>query len=297
MEITSETKVRIVGVGKVGMGMIQAFAQSGFRIIGVDLDMAAIDRGVKAVAGNLQELVSKGRVSADERDRILARMEFSTDLGAIKDAEVVIEAIFEEMDAKKGLFKTMDALVLSREALLLTNTSSLSISAIASVTSRPQFVAGMHFFNPVPVMKLVEVVRGALTSDATVEHVKALAGLLNKTAILSADSAGFIVNRLLNAVLCEAARIVEEGVGSVQDVDTGARLGLGHPMGPFQLMDFLNAIPLVGEVLECMKAELGERFNLPVWVKNLIRAGLVGRDSGRGFYDYSRKEVRVHESE
>ena len=171
----------------------------------------------------------------------------------------------------------------------MTNTSSLSVSEIAAATSRPEMVAGMHFFNPVQVMKLVEVVRGTLTSDETLEQVKALAKLMNKTPILSADSPGFIVNRLLNALTVEAARIVEEGVGTVEDVDTGVKLGLGHPMGPFELFDYLSCIHLLQHVTDYMAVELGERFRLPVWVKNLVRAGKVGRAAGRGFYDYSEK--------
>jgi len=241
------------------------------------------------VEKNLEGLVSKGKMNAQEKDTILSRMDFSTDLDIIGDAEVVIEAVFEDMDVKKETFRKIDNLVTSKEALLLTNTSSLSVSEIASVTKRPEQVAGMHFFNPVPIMKLVEIVRGTLTSDKTVEQVKDLARLMGKTPILSADSPAFIVNRLLNALACEAARIVEEGVGSVEDVDIGARLGLGHPMGPFQLFDFLNGIPLLLHVTDYMVEELGERFRMPVWVKNLARAGMVGQETGRGFYDYSQK--------
>jgi len=193
------------------------------------------------------------------------------------------------MAVKKETFTKIDKLVASESALLLSNTSSLSLSEIASVTNRPEMVAGMHFFNPVPVMKLVEVVRGVLTSDETVEQVKALSVLMGKTPIVSADSPGFIVNRMLNAFAVEATRIVSEGVGSVEDVDIGAKMGLGHPMGPFELFDFLNAIGLLNHVTDYMAGELGERFRLPVWVKNLVRAGKVGNESGRGFYDYSKK--------
>ena len=190
---------------------------------------------------------------------------------------------------KKEIFQKIDKTVTSREALLLTNTSSLSVSEIASITQRPEMVAGMHFFNPVPVMKLVEVVRGVLTADATVEQVKTLATLMGKSPIVSGDSPGFIVNRMLNALTVEATRIVEEGVGTVEDVDLGAKLGLGHPMGPLELFDYLNAIHLLQHVTDYMSDELGDRFRLPVWVKNLVRAGKIGKVSGRGFYDYSQK--------
>jgi len=290
MKISKDIKLRLVGVGKVGMSIAQAFAQSGFRIHGTDVSQEIIDKGLKKVEQNLVSLVSKGKISAEEKDAALSRMQFSKELEIVRDADVVVEAIFEDMNIKKETFKKLDKLVASKEALLLTNTSSLSISEIASVTKRPERVAGMHFFNPVPVMKLVEVVRGVLTSSETIDKVKELAKLMGKTPIVSADSPAFIVNRLLNALACEAARIVEEGVGAVEDVDTGAKLGLGHPMGPFELFDFLNGIPLLLHVADYMAQELGDRFRMPVWVKNIVKAGMTGRETGRGFYDYSKKE-------
>ena len=289
MKISKEINLKLVGVGKVGMSIAQAFSQAGFRVYGIDTNKKIIEKGLKAVEKNLEGLVSKGKIEAEKRDAILSRMEFSTDLDNISDADVLIEAVFEDMDLKKEMFRKFDKQVASEGALILTNTSSLSVSEVASVTKRPERVAGMHFFNPVPIMRLVEVVHGALTSDETVEQVKELARLMGKTPIVSADSPAFIVNRLLNALALEAARIVEEGVGSVEDVDTGAKLGLGHPMGPFELFDFLNGIPLLLHVTDYMAEQLGERFRMPVWVKNLVRAGLSGRETGRGFYDYSQK--------
>ena len=289
MEITKDLKVGIVGVGKVGMSIVQAFAQSGFKIQGMDIDQGNIDKGLKSVGQNLESLVSKGKMKIEEKDAILSRIHLSTDFDGLKKVDVVIEAVFENMDVKKAAFQKIDKMVGSKDALLLTNTSSLSVTEIASVTGRPEKVAGMHFFNPVPVMKLVEVVRGALTPDETIEQVKALARLMGKTPIVSADSPGFIVNRMLNALAVEAARIVEEGVGTIEDVDTGAKLGLGHPMGPLELFDYLSAIQLLQHVTDYMAVELGERFRLPVWVKNLVRAGKVGRAAGRGFYNYEEK--------
>ncbi len=289
MKITKDLEVKIIGVGKVGGSIVQAFAQSGFKIQGMDIDQGNIDKGFKSIEQNLERLIAKGKIQAEEKDVVLSRIDLTTDFDGLRKADIVIEAVFENMDVKKETFRKIDKMVGSQDALLLTNTSSLSVSEIASVTSRPEKVAGMHFFNPVPVMKLVEVVRGALSSDETVEQVKALAILMNKTPIVSADSPGFIVNRMLNALTVEAARIVEEGVGTVEDVDTGAKLGLGHPMGPFALFDYLSAIHLLQHVTDYMAVELGERFRLPVWVKNLVRAGKVGRAAGRGFYDYREK--------
>jgi len=290
MDVTKNIRLKIIGVGKVGMSIVQAFAQSGFSVCGIDIHQEVMDKGQEDVEKNLSMLVSKEKINKEEKDAILTRMSFSTDFDVIIDADVVIEAVFEDMGIKKETFKKIDNLVTSDSALLLSNTSSLSLSEIAAVTKRPEKVAGMHFFNPVPVMKLVEVVRGALTSNETVEQVKELAKLMGKTPIVSADSPAFIVNRMLNALAVEGARIVEEGVGTIEDVDTGMKLGLGHPMGPFELMDFLNGIPLMLHVTEYMAEELGERFRMPVWVKNLVRAGLTGRGTGRGYYDYSQEE-------
>ncbi len=287
MEITKDLNISIMGMGKVGMSIAQAFAQSGFRIQGFDINQENIDRGLKKVIQNLEMLVSKGKIENQEKEAIINRMTFTTQLDQIVDADVIVEAVFEEIETKKELFRKIDNLVKSKDALLLTNTSSLSVSEIAAVTKRPGRVAGMHFFNPVPVMKLVEVVKGTMTTSETIEEVKALGELMGKTTILSSDSPAFIVNRMLNAMLVEGAKIVEEGVGTVEDVDTGVKLGLGHPMGPFELIDFLNAIPLVLHVTDYMTEELGDRFRMPVWVKNLGRAGLTGRETGKGYYDYS----------
>ena len=290
MKMTKDIKLRVIGVGKVGMSITQAFAQAGFNVCGTDVDQGNIDNGVKKVEQNLDTLVSKGKMSEQDRDGVLSRMTFSTDFEIVRDADVIVEAIFEDMNLKKETFKKLDSTVAAQDALLLTNTSGLSISEIASATQRPEQVAGMHFFNPVPIMRLVEVVRGALTSDQTVDQVKELSVLMGKTPIVSADSPGFIVNRMLNALSVEGAKIVQEGVGSIEDVDTGVKLGLGHPMGPFELMDFLDGIPLIIHVTDYQARELGERFRMPVWVKNIARAGLTGRSTGRGYYDYTKKD-------
>lgn len=290
MNISKDLKIVVVGTGKVGASIIQALAQSGFKILGIDIDKNNVNSASIKIQKSLEIIVSKGKISSEEREAISARIILSGDFDLLNDADVVIEAVFENMEVKKDVFIQIDQRVQSGEALLLTNTSSLSVSEIGSVTKRPDKVAGMHFFYPVPVMKLVEVVRGVLTAPDTIEKVKALAKLMGKTPIVSADSPGFIVNRMLNALTVEAARIVEESVGTVEDVDMGAKLGLGHPMGPFELFDYLNAIHLLQHVTDYMSGELGDRFRLPIWVKNLVRAGKWGKDYGRGFYDHSKKE-------
>ena len=292
MKITKDLKIVIIGVGKVGMSIAQAFAQSGFNVKGIDAKKENIENGFKKVKDNLQSLVKKGKITEEEKEKIVNRMNFSLDINDAADADVTIEAVFEDINVKKEVFSQLDKIVKSDEALLLTNTSSLSVSEIASATNRPEYVAGMHFFNPVPIMKLVEVVKGVQSSEETIEKVKELAKLMGKTPIVSADAPGFIVNRMLNALAVEAMRIVEEGVGSIEDVDIGAKLGLGHPMGPFELFDYLNAIGLLQHVLDYMADELGERFRMPVWAKNLVRAGIIGKDFGGGFYGYSKKLKR-----
>ena len=277
MDISKDIELRIVGIGRVGASIVQAFAQSGFTVYGIDIDQTNIDNGLKRIEQDLGNLVLKEKMNSTEKEVVLSRIKLGTELESIRNADVIIEAIYEDMDAKKDMFNTIDTLVTSREALLLTNTSSLSVSEIASATNRPEQVAGMHFFNPVPVMKLVEVVRGVLTSDSTIDRIKDLALLMGKTPIISADRPGFIVNRMLNALFVEAARIVEEGVGTVEDVDIGAKLGCGHPMGPFELFDYLDALPLLEHITDYMAEELGERFRLPAWVKKLVEEGKAGK--------------------
>jgi len=277
MGISKDIELRIVGIGRVGASIVQAFAQSGFTVYGIDIDQTNIDNGLKRIEQDLGNLVLKEKMNSTEKEVVLSRIKLGTELESIRNADVIIEAIYEDMDAKKDMFNTIDTLVTSREALLLTNTSSLSVSEIASATNRPEQVAGMHFFNPVPVMKLVEVVRGVLTSDSTIDRIKDLALLMGKTPIISADRPGFIVNRMLNALFVEAARIVEEGVGTVEDVDIGAKLGCGHPMGPFELFDYLDALPLLEHITDYMAEELGERFRLPAWVKKLVEEGKAGK--------------------
>jgi 3-hydroxybutyryl-CoA dehydrogenase len=287
--ISKHSKIKIIGVGKVGSSILQTFAQQGFSPVGIEIDQKAREAAIQNTEKNLSSLVEKGKMSDETKKGISSRMTITGDLSAAEGADVVIEAVFEEMNTKKDLFKKMDQMNLPIHTLLLTNTSSLSVTEISSVTRRPDRCAGMHFFNPVTIMKLVEVIRGAETSMETVETVKELARLLGKVPIVSKDSPAFIVNRMLNALACEAARIVEEGVGSIEDVDIGVKLGLGHPMGPFELFDYLNAVGLLVHVTEYMEKELGSRFRMPVWVKNLVRAGRLGKARGKGFYDYTSK--------
>ena len=286
MKISKDINLKVIGVGKVGMSIVQAFAQKGFKVTGMDVSEDNLKVGLEKTKKNLDQMIERGKMKEEQKEAVIGRITLETDFNDLKDADVVIEAVFEDIELKKKIFQKMDKTVESPDALLLTNSSSLCISDIASSTKRPEFVAGMHFFNPVPVMKLVEIVKGVETLDSTVEQISELTRLLDKHPIISKDSPGFIVNRVLNALIMEACRIVEEGVGSPEDVDAGLKYGLGHPMGPFELMDHLDGIPLITHVCEYLSHELGSRFRPPVWLKNYVKAGRTGKSSGKGIYNY-----------
>jgi len=289
MKISKDIKLRIIGAGKVGMSIVQAFAQKGFNVHAIDISEDNLRVGLEKIQKNIDQMIKRGKMTAEQKEDVLKRIITSTDFNDLTDADVVIEAVFEDIDLKKKIFADMDKKVSASDALLLTNTSSMCISEIAASTKRPASVAGMHFFNPVPIMKLVEIVRGVETTDETVEQILELTKLLDKIPIVSKDSPGFIVNRMLNAFVMEACRIVDEGVGSPEAVDAGAKFGLGHPMGPFELFDNLDGIPLIVHVCEYMAHELGDRFRPPIWLKNYAKAGRIGRSSGKGIYDYTEE--------
>lgn len=289
MEISKDVRLIVLGVGKIGMSIVQAFAQKDFSVIGIDVNEANLKNGFEKVKANLHSLNQKGKITSEQKQLILGNIQLSTSLGYLNDADVVIEAVFEDIEVKKVVFRDLDQRVSSKEALLLSNTSSMSISEIASVTGRSEFVAGMHFFNPVPMMRLVEIVRGVNTSKRTIQQVVEITKLLDKEPIVAEDSPGFIVNRILNALIMEACRIVEENVGSIEDVDKGVELGLGHPMGPFKLIDWGDGIQLITHVCEYMAQELDDHFKPPVWLKNYARSGRTGKSSGKGFYEYPLK--------
>lgn len=276
--------IGIVGLGNIGMNILQTFAQAGKSVLGVEVNTVNVDRYLKRSEENLSGLVARGKMSTDKKDAVLERMRITGHLEDLAPCTAVIEAIDEEIGAKKRLFGQIDGIV-NRQCLLLSNTSSLSVTEMASCVTVPERFAGMHFFNPVPVMKLVEIVRGLQTSETTLEKIKVLSADIGKEAIVSADKAAFVVNRMLNAIAREAVLMIEEGVATAEDIDKGARLGLGHPMGPLELFDYLGCIHLLERVLGHMAEELGSRFRPPVLLRNMVRAGWWGTSSGRGFYD------------
>ncbi len=279
------SKICIVGLGHIGMSILQAFAQAEVDVLGIETNQSSIDHGLEKVRSNLDMLVNKGKIDAAKKDAILSGMKTSMDIKDAGNAEIIIEAIFEDMEIKKNFFKLLNGIV-SKDGIILSNTSSLSITEMASVVDNPERFAGMHFFNPVPVMKLVEVIRGLQSSDETIEAAKKLSVDIGKTPIVCQDSPAFVVNRMLNALTKEAVLILEEGVATAEDIDTGVKLGLGHPMGPLELFDYLGANHLLDKVLSYMAEELDPKFKSPLLLRKMVKAGWWGKEYGRGFYEY-----------
>ncbi len=283
-------KIGILGAGTMGSGIVQLCAQSGFEVVMKDVTNELVDRGMKNIDRSLSGLVAKGKLSEENRKAILSRIKGTVQMSDLKDVDYVIEAVFENIDLKKEIFKQLDELT-RPEIILSTNTSTLSITEIASFTKRPERVVGMHFFNPAPVMRLVEIIKGVSTSDETISVVKNLAEKLGKEAILvKKDVYGFVVNRLMVPYLIEAIRLYEEGIASLEDIDKGAKLGLNYPMGPFELMDFSgNDIAFNGASVLTRELIPEFRYVIPHSLKTLIKAGKLGRKTGEGWYKYEKK--------
>ncbi|MEV0969727.1 3-hydroxyacyl-CoA dehydrogenase [Microtetraspora glauca] len=282
MAQTFET-VGVVGLGTMGAGIAEVFARAGVQVIGVEADDAALDRGRGHLDRSTGRAVTKGKLTEDDRSEILGRITLTTSREDLADADLVIEAIPEIMEFKRGLFADLDR-ICKPSAVLATNTSSLSVTAIAASTSRPGRVIGMHFFNPAPVMKLVEVVHTVVTDDGLADDIAALARRLGKTPITAGDRAGFVVNRLLLGYLNHACALLESGLAGRDDIDAAMKLGVGLPMGPFTLLDLIG-LDTSYEVCEVLFRETRDRRHAPAPVlRELVTAGLLGRKTGRGFY-------------
>jgi 3-hydroxybutyryl-CoA dehydrogenase len=270
----------------MGSGIAQVSAQSGFMTVVREVSADLVEKGIKSIEKNLARLVEKGTITEAAKSEIRGQLKGTTTLEDLKDCDVIVEAIIEQLPAKRELFSLLDA-ICPASTIFASNTSSLTITEIAASTKRPQRFVGLHFFNPVPVMKLVEVVKTIATDPAVYEEMVEFGAKLGKTPVRANDSGGFIVNRLLVPYLLDAIRALEEGVGSVVDIDNSMKLGCGYPMGPFTLLDFVG-LDTTLYISQIMFDEFKEkRFAAPPLLKRMVLAGWLGKKSGRGFYDYA----------
>ncbi len=279
--------VGVLGAGTMGNGIAQVAAQAGYQVVMRDIEDRFVDNGLKAIEKFLSKSVEKGKMTEEQKKGVTGRIKGTTRMEDLKNADLVIEAVFEDLAVKKDLFKQLDELT-RKDAILTSNTSSMSITEIAVATQRPEKVAGMHFFNPAPLMRLVEVIRGFHTSDETVHTVMEITRKMGKEPVeVKKDTPGFIVNRLMIPHFIEAIRMLEEGVATAEDIDKAIKLGLNYPMGPFELMD-LTGIDIAHHVTEYFYKELNKesKWSIPPLMKTMLRAGRLGRKTGGGWYKY-----------
>jgi 3-hydroxybutyryl-CoA dehydrogenase len=280
------TKLAVVGAGLMGAGIAQVAATAGHEVVLRDVTKAALDRGLDGIKTSLDRFVAKDRLTAGDADAALGRITTSTDLDAAADADVVVEAVFEQLEVKHEVFRELDR-ICRDGAVLASNTSAIPITSIAAVTSRSEAVVGTHFFSPVPMMGLCELIRGLKTSDETLAAARSFAESLGKTCVVvNRDVAGFVTTRLICALAMEAIRLVESGVASAEDIDTACRLGFGHPMGPLATTDLTGVDILRHATLNIYQETADEKFFPPEILTRMVAAGDLGRKSGQGFYSY-----------
>jgi 3-hydroxybutyryl-CoA dehydrogenase len=278
--------IGVIGAGTMGNGIAQICAAAGLSVIMVDVSDAALARGMGAIGGSLDRLVKKDKLKPAERDAVLARVRTATDYAPLSAADLVIEAATENLEIKRGILQRADAL-LRADAVLATNTSSISITTLAAATAHPERFIGMHFFNPVPVMPLVELIRGLLTSDSTQERAAQFIAVIGKTAINARNSPGFAVNRILCPMINEAIFALQEGIASAADIDAGMKLGCNHPIGPLALADLVGLDTLLS-VMEVFQRDYGDpKYRPAPLLRELVAAGRLGRKSGQGFFSYA----------
>jgi len=280
------TKVGVLGCGLMGSGIAQVCAQSGHHTVVLEVSQQLVDKGLSRIDKFLKGGVERGKISAEAREATLANLKGTTDIASLADRDLIIEAVVENLEQKQAMFGRLDE-VCGANTIFASNTSSLSITELAAGTKRPGRFLGLHFFNPVPLMKLVEVVRTIMTDDKVFDEALSFVGTLSKTPIRTSDKTGFIVNRLLVPYILDAIRSLEEGVGSIQDIDEAMRLGCGYPMGPFTLLDLVG-LDTTYNIANVFFEEFRERrFASPPLLKRMVLAGFHGRKTGKGFYDYS----------
>jgi 3-hydroxybutyryl-CoA dehydrogenase len=280
--------VAVIGAGTMGNGIAHVFAQHEYPVTLIDTQDAFLQRALTTIGKNLDRQVKKEKITVEQKEATLKRISAKLDLKAAADADLVIEAVTEEAELKKGIFRQLDGLC-GAETIIASNTSSISITELAGVTQRADRIIGMHFMNPVPMMKLVEVIRGIATSDETYNTIKVLAEGLGKTPALAHDYPGFVANRVLLPMINEAVYCVMEGVADVESIDTVMKLGMNHPMGPLTLADFIG-LDVCLAIMEVLHEGLGDDKYRPCpLLRNMVRAGYLGRKSGRGFYSYEGK--------
>jgi 3-hydroxybutyryl-CoA dehydrogenase len=279
-------RLAVVGAGLMGSGIAQVAAQAGWEVMLRDLDDAAVQRGLASIRRSLEKFASKGTLAADDVEATLGRITPTTELEAAADADIVVEAVFEQLDVKQAVFRELDR-ICKADAVLATNTSAIPVTQIAAATERPESVVGTHFFSPVPMMKLCELVRGYKTSDDALARARAFAEEIGKTCIVvNRDIAGFVTTRLIAALVVEAVKLVESGVVSAEDLDTACRLGFGHPMGPLATTDLTGVDVLLHATTNIYNDTADGKFFPPELLARMVTAGDLGRKTGRGFYTY-----------
>jgi 3-hydroxybutyryl-CoA dehydrogenase len=285
------TKIGVLGAGQMGGGIAQVSAAAGYDVVLADASRELAEKGKAKISAILGKQVEKGKMKPEDRDALTGRIATASSISDFSSCDLVVEAATENVDLKLQLFRACDS-AMKPGAILASNTSSISLTKLAASTMRPELVVGMHFMNPPPLMKLVEIVRAVQTSDETYRAVRAAAERMGKTCTTSNDAPGFLVNRILIPMLCEACFALQEGVGSAEDIDTGAKLGLNHPMGPLELADLIG-LDTVLAIADVLYRDIGDdKYRAPTLLKNLVAAGWLGKKTGRGFYAYDATGVK-----